>query len=115
MTYLEALEGPQWLPYIVRLRDPIRWEPTRFGPLMQVSNEGKRPANPLLTQAEQDHVAGAPSRNNPDVDLCELEGRAYITYACGNQVGTEFLAEAEYRSNLGAFLEGWFRGASAVP
>jgi hypothetical protein len=108
MIYLEALEGPQWLPYIVRSTDLVAWEPTRFGPLMEVSEADKRLANPRLTEAEAEHIAGAHNRNNSDVDLCELAGRTYINYAWGNQVGTEFLAEAEYPGGLDAFLEGWF-------
>lgn len=108
MIYLEALEGPQWLPYIVRSPDLVHWEPNRFGPLMEVSPEDKRFANPRLSEAERDHILAAQNRNNSDVDLCEFRGRTYISYAWGNQIGTEFLAEAEYPGSLDAFLEAWF-------
>jgi len=75
---------------------------------MEVSPEDKRFANPRLSEAERDHILAAQNRNNSDVDLCEFRGRTYISYAWGNQIGTEFLAEAEYPGSLDAFLEAWF-------
>ena len=108
MTYLEARPGPTYETYIVRSRDLIRWEPSRFNPVMVASEGDKAIADPKLTDEQRKKVAGAVDRNNSDVDFCEFRGRTIITYSWGNQQGTEFLAEAVFDGSLASFLKGWF-------
>ncbi|MCD6350613.1 MAG: hypothetical protein J7M26_00730 [Armatimonadetes bacterium] len=107
MIYLEALRGG-YAPYIVRSRDLVSWESSPFNPIMRWGDEDKRIANPRLTAAEREHIAGARNINNSDVDLAEWQGEVVIYYSWGNQHGTEFLAEARYKGTLGQFLEAWF-------
>jgi len=40
--------------------------------------------------------------------FCEFNGKIIINYCWGNQVGTEFIAEAEYAGAAAQFLSGWF-------
>lgn len=108
MTYLETLPGPRYETYIVRSKDLIRWESSRFNPVMRASDRDKAIANPKLTEELRAKVAGAVDRNNSDVDFCEFRGRTVITYSWGNQQGTEFLAEAVYEGTLASFLKGFF-------
>ena len=108
MTYLETHPGPRYETYIVRSRDLIRWEPSPLNPVLVVSDEDRRIANPKLTAEKRRKVAGAVDRNNSDVDFCEFRGRTVIYYSWGNQQGTEFLAEAAYDGSLASFLRGFF-------
>ena len=108
MIYLEARPGPAWEPHIVRSKDLVCWESSSLNPVMRHSDEDKVIANPALTAAQRERIAGALNRNNSDVDLCEFQGRTIIYYSWGNQVGCEHLAEAVHEGGLADFLQGFF-------
>lgn len=108
MTYLETLPGPRYETYIVRSKDLIRWESSRFNPVMAASEADKAIASPKLTDEQREKIAEAIDRNNSDVDFCEFRGRTIISYSWGNQRGTEFLAEAVHDGPLADFLRGFF-------
>lgn len=108
MVYLETLPGPVYQTHIVRSPDLVYWESSPLNPVLEFSREDKLIANPRLTEAQRAHIAGAENRNNSDMDLCEFQGQTIITYAWGNQQGTEFLAEAVYDGPLEGFLRGFF-------
>lgn len=104
--YLEAHQGYEMR--VVRSRDLVAWKPSPLQPVLRASPEDKLIANPALTSPQREKIAAARNINNSDLDLCEWNGRLYITYSWGNQEGTEFLAEATYEGTLAEFLRGWF-------
>ena len=108
MLYLECVAGPAFEQYMVRTTDFVHWEPSPLNPVLAASDEDRQVRNKLLTEAQRERIAGAVNINNSDIDLCEHDGRVYITYSWGNQQGVEHLAEAEFDGPLDAFLEGWF-------
>jgi alpha-L-fucosidase len=108
MFYLEARPGPNYETHIVRSRDLIRWESSSLNPVLKASPEDKQIANPNLTADQRAKIAKAVDLNNSDVDLCEFRGKTIIIYSWGNQVGTEFLAEAVHDGPLATFLKGFF-------
>jgi alpha-L-fucosidase len=108
MLYLEALPGPEYEMYLTRTPDLMNWELSPLNPVLAPSAGDKLIANPDLTCAERAHIEPAQNRNNSDMDLCEFDGRTIIVYAWGNQVGTEFLAEAVYDGPLEDFMMGFF-------
>jgi alpha-L-fucosidase len=108
MIYLEALPGPEYESHIVRSKDLIHWESSPLNPVLRRSAADKRIANERLSPAQRESITPARNINNSDVDLCEFDGKVVITYSWGNQQGTEFLAEAEYRGTLESFLKGFF-------
>lgn len=107
MIYLEAYPG-YWAPHIIRSRDLVTWEDSPYNPIMKHSDEDRGIANPSLTDAERERIAGAVNVNNSDVDFCEFEDRTVITYSWGDQHGTEHLAEAVYHGPEADFLRGYF-------
>ncbi|MDG3006407.1 hypothetical protein [Paludisphaera mucosa] len=108
MTYLETLPGPRYETYIVRSKDLIHWQPSRFNPILAASPQDKAIANPRLDDEQRTKIAGAVDRNNSDMDFCEFHGRTIINYSWGNQQGTEFLAEAVHDGSLASFLKAFF-------
>ncbi|NLE39098.1 MAG: hypothetical protein GX621_13835 [Pirellulaceae bacterium] len=108
MFHLVALPGPTYETALVRSRDLIHWEKSPRHPVLVFSDEDKQIANPKLTAEEREHIAKATNRNASDFDLCEYQGKVIISYSWGNQVGTEFLAEAYYDGGLKPFLQGFF-------
>ncbi len=104
--YLEAHEGFEMR--VVRSRDLIEWTPSPLNPVLRACDGDRRIANPLLTADQREKIAEARNINNSDIDFCEFEGRLIINYSWGDQVGTEFLAEAVYEGTERQFLTGWF-------
>lgn len=110
MIYLEAYPGPTYESHIVRSRDLVHWEPSRFNPILVHSDEDKVIASRAITEAQRERIRGIVNVNNSDVDLCEWRGKTVFFYSWGTQLGDEFLAQAEYDGPLQELLEGYFQG-----
>ncbi len=108
LLYLEAGKPHGYEQYITRSRDLIHWESSPLNPVLFASPEDKQIANALLTPEQREHIAKAADVNNSDIDFCDYKGRLIINYSWGNQLGTEFLAEAKYAGSTAQFLQGWF-------
>lgn len=111
MIYLECKPGRIFEPHIARSRTLQYWEQSPFNPFLSVSPEDKSCGNPDLDEETRRRIASAPNCNNSDVDLCEFNGKVIIYYAWGNQLGTEFLAEAVYDGTLRDLFLGFFPDA----
>ncbi|MBE6592066.1 MAG: hypothetical protein E7646_08515 [Ruminococcaceae bacterium] len=110
MIHLESLPYLRWLPYIVRSKDLIDFEPGLINPVLCCDDDDKR-IHPLASfnDKDLDYILGAVNCNNSDVDLCEYNGKTVITYSWGNQLGKEFLALAEYDGTEEEFLKSFFQ------
>lgn len=106
--YLEAYQGYEMR--VVRSRDLIEWENSPLNPVLKAGDEDRVVRNPLLPEAQRRRISAARNCNNSDIDFCEWAGRLVINYSWGDQVGTEFLAEAVYHGTQEQFLRGWFPG-----
>ena len=106
--YLEVIGGGTYETYVVRSRDLIQWESSPLNPVLKASDEDKTIVNSGLSEKQKQKIAGANNLNNSDIDFCEFNGKLIINYSWGDQIGTEFLAEAIYDGTLEEFLEGWF-------
>jgi len=104
--YLEAHDGYEMR--VVRSKDLISWEFSPLNPVLKASEGDKVIANKTLPQEILQKIAVAENWNNSDIDFCEHNGRLIINYSWGNQLGTEFLAEAYYEGTSEQFLKGWF-------
>ena len=62
----------------------------------------------LFDEVALQRMQNAVNCNNSDVDFCDFEGRTVILYSWGNQLGTEYLAVAEYDGSLQELLESYF-------
>ena len=102
-----------WVLLLHRSRDLKAWEPCPGNPVMIAQEADKQIANPLLSEEQREKIAKAQNRNNSDIDFCEYKGRLIINYSWGNQVGTEFIAEAEYAGNEPGFLQSWFPASTS--
>ena len=111
--YLEAHEGYEMR--VVRSRDLIQWHASSLNPVLRHSSEDKKIANPALTKEQQSRIRNAVNLNNSDIDFCDWEGKTFITYSWGNQLGIEHLAEAIYDRPVEQFLRAWFPEEIAPP
>ncbi len=109
MIYLESLPCHRYLPYIVRTEDFIHFELGHKNPIMFADDEDKEVQRPEKFTPEQlEYIRTAINCNNSDVDLCDFGGKTVILYSWGNQLGKEFLAEAEYDGSMDEFLHSFF-------
>ena len=109
MIYLEGLPCHRWLPYIVRTKDFVHFELGMRNPIFCFDDDDKKIQRPeKFTDEQINYILTAPDCNNSDVDLCEYQGKTVILYSWGNQMGKEFLAEAEYDGSMEEFLTSFF-------
>lgn len=107
--YLEAYPEQCYANCIARSRDLIHWEYSLVNPvLMYDEYEDKKIGSPFLTPEDRAMIDAALDINNSDMELCEFLGRTIIYYSWGDQLGTEFLAEACYEGSIKDFLQGFF-------
>ena len=93
---------------VVRSRDLISWEPSRYNPVLRFSDEDKLIRNQSLSAEQRQQIKDAVNLNNSDIDFCDWDGKTFITYSWGNQQGEEFLGEAIYNGSVESFLRAWF-------
>lgn len=105
--YLEELPGWNFEQRVVRSQDLIHWQQSPYA-VLQVSADDKVIADPTLTAQELGRIEAAKNCNNSDIDFCEFQGKLIMNYSWGDQVGTEFLAEALYDGTQEQFLRSWF-------
>ena len=96
--------------YLFRSQDLKNWYVGKYNPLLMASNEDKK-ASPYMwdiSQEEYDRIQTAYNINNSDIDMCDWNGKTYIMYLCGNQLGNYWAADAVYDGTVKEFLEGFF-------
>ena len=79
----------------MRSRDFVNWEPAKWDVLVYDEKDKLIHPKANLTNEQLQVIANAEDYNNSDLDMCEWQGKLFLTYSWGNQHGTEFLAFAE--------------------
>jgi len=109
IIYLESIPGYRWVPYIVRTENFVNYEMGIKNPVMVFNDQDKTVQRPEKFSAVQlEYIKNAVDSNNSDIDICEYRGKTVILYSWGNQLGKEFLAEAEYNGSMDEFLKSFF-------
>ena len=109
MIYLESFPGYNSLPYIARSKDLLEWDLAPVNPILLYDDNDRLIEHPEdFTEEELEYIRTALDTNNSDVDLCEYNGKTIILYSWGNQLGSEFLAHAEFDGGMLEFFESFF-------
>lgn len=109
MICLESLPCHRWVPYITRSRDLQTFQMGHYNPVMWFDDEDRKVQHPQWFTAEElEYIATAANTNVSDVDICEYKGKTVILYSWGNQLGKEFLAEAQYDGTMEEFLKSFY-------
>lgn len=110
MICLEELPLLRYAPYIYRSRDFVTWEIGLHNPVLWISKEDRIPADGTSFDEETLRtIRSYMNINNCDLDLCEFNGKTYINYLTGNQLGTGFMCEAVYNGGESDFLRAHFK------
>ena len=96
--------------YLYRTEDFINWEIGKYNPFLMPSNEDMTvaPNAADITEEMRKNIDERYNCNNSDVDFCEWQGKTYINYLTGDQLGYHYLAEAEYDGSIEELLENFF-------
>ena len=97
--------------YIYRTKDFRDWEVGLYNPLLMPDDEDRKISPRAVDMDEEflEKIKTAFNINNSDVDMCDWNGKTYICYGTGNQMGTSgWLAEAEYDGTVAEFLKANF-------
>jgi alpha-L-fucosidase len=106
---LESLPMKRYVPYIARTKDFEIFEMGHYNPVMWFDDDDKLVQHPGQFAEEQlDYIANSVNSNVSDLDVCDYNGKTVILYSWGNQLGKEFLAEAEYDGSMAEFLKSFF-------
>lgn len=109
VVYLECWKTFRLEPTIVRTKDLETYELGFFNPFMRIDDDDKKIMYPERFTAEEiDYIENAVDINVSDFDFCDYNGKTRIVYSWGNQLGKEFLAQAEYDGSLEQMLKSFF-------
>jgi len=97
--------------YIYRTRDFRDWYVGYYNPILMPSNEDRlisRHAADIDGELLEKITKTGFIINNSDIDMCDYNGKTYINYLCGNQLGFYYMAEAEYNGTVAELLKSYF-------
>ena len=97
--------------YIFRTKDFKDWYVGYYNPIL-MPDEDDRKISPRAADFTEEMIEKIKTNgfniNNSDIDMCDYNGKVYINYACGNQLGYYYMAEAEYDGTVANFLKSYF-------
>ncbi len=93
--------------YIYRTKDFADWEVGLYNPLLMPDENDRLISENCadLSEEMKEKIKTAFISSNSDIDMCELDGKTYINYCVGNQLGFYYMAEAEYDGTVAEFLK----------
>lgn len=96
--------------YMYRTRDFETWYVGYYNPIIMPSDEDRKisPNYKDITEEERERLKTAFNVNNTDLDICEWQGKTYINYLCGNQLGNYWMCEAVCDMPLADFFKSYF-------
>ena len=106
--YLATVPGKGYYNRVMRSRDLVNWEPGNRDAMGFDDDDKRIHPRASLTPEQLDAIAKAENYNASDLDMCDWQGKLFLTYSWGNQHGTEFLAFAEADTNERDFCFSFF-------
>lgn len=105
---VEMLPGRIFTNYIARTKDFANWFMGIYNPIFIPSNDDFKISPNASKEIDEAHIKSGAVISNSDIDMCEFNGKVYINYACSNQYGFGYMADAEFDGTMKEFLEGFF-------
>ncbi len=97
--------------YIYRTKDFKDWYVGYYNPML-MADEDDRLISPRAADLSPELVEKITTTgfniNNSDPDMCDWNGKTYINYLAGNQLGYYYMCEAEYDGTVAEFLKHYF-------
>ncbi len=111
LSLVAELPCERYCQYLYRTRDFRKWETGRYNPLLLVSDDDRRisPNAHSLDSAMRGRIARAFVCSASDLEMCDYEGKTYMTYEIGDQKGFAYLVEAWYDGPMSKLLSDFFK------
>ncbi len=97
--------------YIYRTKDFVDWHVGYYNPILMPDNND-RLISPRAADLDDELIEKITATgfiiNNSDIDMCDYNGKVYINYASGNQLGFYYMCEAECDGTVAEFLKSYF-------
>lgn len=97
--------------YIFRTKDFKDWYVGYYNPILMPDEDDRKisPHAADLTEELLEQITGTGFNiNNSDIDMCDWNGKIYMNYLVGNQLGFYYMCEAEYDGTVADFLKSYF-------
>ncbi len=107
---LVELPCVRYTNYLFRTKDFVNWEVGNYNPILMPSEEDHilSPRAADITPEFFAEIQNCFNINNSDIDMCDYNGKVYINYLCGNQLGMYYMCEAEAEGTVDSFLASYF-------
>jgi hypothetical protein len=97
--------------YIYRTKDFNDWYVGYYNPILMPDNRD-RLISPHVADIPQERLEAIKTTgfniSNSDIDMCDWNGKVYMNYLCGNQLGFYYMCEAECDGTVADFLKSYF-------
>ena len=96
--------------YIYRTKDFDTWYVGYYNPIL-ISDNDDRKISPNCTETDPaffENLKTGFNISNSDIDMCDWNGKTYMNYLVGNQLGFYYMAEAEYDGTVAELLASYF-------
>ena len=96
--------------YIYRTKDFRHFEVGLYNPLLSPTEEDRviAPYAVDLSDEMREKIKTGFLISSSDVDMCDWNGKTYLNYLVGNQLGFYYMVEAEYDGTVAEFLKAQF-------
>lgn len=96
--------------YIYRTKDFRHWEDGLYNPLLSPTEEDRviAPYAVDLDEEKREAIKTGFLISSSDIDMCDWNGKTYINYLVGNQLGFYYMTEAIYDGTVTEFLKAQF-------
>lgn len=111
VSLVTELPNERYVTYLYRTADFRRWECGRYNPLVAYSQEDRQ-VSPTASEISESFAREVRTRficNASDLEMCDFEGKTYLSYVVGDQRGFYYICEAWYDGPMGELLENFFR------
>lgn len=111
LSLVTALPCVRYCTYLFRTKDFVAWDVGRYNPFLNVTQDDRQ-ISPTAVDLPDDIRRQIPTAfvcSLADVEMCEVDGKTWLVYGIGDQMGFYYLAEAWYDGPMGELLENFFK------
>ena len=110
---ISGLEIPckRYVNYVYRTKDFHTWEISYYNPILTITEEDRQispNAHRDLDEKTREKIKTGFMASSSDFDMCDYNGKAYMNWLIGNQVGFCYIVEGTYDGTVAEFLKSLF-------
>lgn len=110
LILVTELPCQRYTNYLYRTKDFKDWYVGYYNPILMSSEEDRMisPHAADLSDEFKEQMKTGFIISNSDIDMCDYNGKIYMNYLVGNQLGFYYMAEAECEGTVADFLKNFY-------